>query len=404
MAKAEYVPPPDPDFEKLAQEGLAAWRRDRPTVIAFDTETTGLTHADRPFCVTVAWIRQPPKMEYIGPGPGPKNVMGSDGVVYPYGKWKGLKESGPAVESAYFELFKYDASEAVREILSGSLTWVGHNLKFDVQKTLLDGLTPAEVIDLAEWHDTEGLAHLDNEHRPKRLKDLAVSVLGYDDVIEVELKSKPGAFKKVSREKYELDEVRRKMGLKQADGYEVLPRAVILPYALKDAEFTIQLYDQLRPRVSRFDDLEGLYSQEMEVSRVLLDMEGRGLAVDVDRVNAKVKEYTKRVLMHEMKIETIVGRPVGKDMKGGEFNPASNPQLRSFFTEAGFERDSYDAENLAQIDHPLAAALLEYRDDAKMLSTYLLPIQNETVDGILHPSFRQHGTVTGRMSSGASEG
>ena len=367
-AKEAYCPPDDPDFERLATEGLAAYRRDRPAVIAFDTETTGLTFADRPFCVTVAWYT-------------------SDGI-----------------ENHYFELFKYDASEAVREILASTPTLIGHNVKFDLMKVFEAGLLSRDRINGQILHDTEASAHLDDEHRSKRLKDLAVSVLGYDDTITVELKTKPGEFKEVSREKHELDEVRRKLKLTLDDGFEPIPRGVLVPYALKDAEFTLELHARLFPRIERYPDLLDLYHQELELTRVLIDMELAGMAVDGAYVEEKVKEYTKRVVKHEIGIEQIVGRPVGKDTKGGEFNPQSNPQIRDYFEAAGFPREKYDEENLKTIEHPLAKALLELRGDAKLLNTYFVPLRDEPVDGILHPSFRQHGTVTGRMSSGAAQG
>jgi hypothetical protein len=40
----------------------------------------------------------------------------------------------------------------------------------------------------------------------------------------------------------------------------------------------------------------------------------------------------------------------------------------------------------------------------KILNTYLLAIKRGEKDGVFHPSIRQHGTVTGRTSSGGAKG
>lgn len=374
MAKAPWEPPPDPDFQELAAHAYGMWESDRPDVLAFDTETTGVAFNDEPFCVTGAW---------------PSDIFGH--------------------ASGYIEIADGDKERRgmVSRMLKETPIWVGHNLKFDIQKCLLSGLiTQSDVQARSEknyLHDTQALAHLDNEHRLKGLKHLAVELLEYDDTIDVPYsgaRGKAGETRKVSKEKYELDTARRKLGLTKDDGFERVPRAILVPYAIRDAEFTLRLYDLLLPQITRHEDLHSLYLQEMELMVVLLEMEEAGLGVDEEYVKARVTEYRNRVLRHEHAVSEIVGKPVGPGED--EFNPASAPQIKAFFTAEGLERDSYDAENLKQMDHPLAAALVAMRADAKLLSTYFIPMLNETENGILHPSFRQHGTVTGRMSSGAA--
>jgi DNA polymerase I-like protein with 3'-5' exonuclease and polymerase domains len=87
------------------------------------------------------------------------------------------------------------------------------------------------------------------------------------------------------------------------------------------------------------------------------------------------------------------------------FNPASPDQVGEYFAAHGFVRDSYDAEALGAITHPLAPKLLEYRSDKKILDSYFVALQRDTgADGIFHPSLRQHGTVSGRTSAGAERG
>lgn len=364
--RSEWEAPPDPDFEKLAREGYAMWEADRPKVVAFDTETTGVEFVDTPFCVTVAWEHQ--------------------------GKLTGH----------YFELVHFDSREAVRRILATPIL-VGHSTKFDLQKCVSGGMLDRDTLDGHMIEDTQVMAHLLDENRERGLKELAVSLLGYDDTIEVEVASGPnkGAKRLVSREKHEVQVARRKLKLKKADGYEKLPRGIIVPYAISDALHTLGLYRYLKPQLARHEDMTAKYREEMELCLVLLDMEIAGLGVNDEYVREQLREYTKRVIKHDNEVARIVGRPVGKDPET-EFNPASNPQLKEFFTAAGFQRDSYNRTALEKIDHPLARLLVQRRKDSKMLETYFRAIEREERDLILHPSFKQN-VSTGRMSSGKYE-
>lgn len=377
-----WTPPPDPDFDVLEFKCRDAWHRDSPTVIAFDTETSGFKFDDSAFCVTLAW-------------------HGVNGV-----------------EGFYIELNTQGRIFLARAILAEATHLIGHNIKFDLIRAMNKGFLDAETLSKAHIHDTEALAHLDDEYRKKGLKELAVTLLNYDDTIEKVYKSgkRVGEKYKVAREKVELEEAKKwakkKYGYNSVGdfGYDVLPRGVIVPYAIMDAVWTLQLYDLLRPEVEKFDDLWGLYIQEMALTRVFLKMEQRGMAVDVAYVETKRREYARRVLDFDLEIEKLVGKTVRRGKiprseREGAFNPSSSaPDVANFLTEAGFPSESYDAKHLRKIDHPLAKVVLEMREADKILTTYLTPIINEEIDGIIHPSIRQHGARTGRVSSGKQTG
>lgn len=53
---------------------------------------------------------------------------------------------------------------------------------------------------------------------------------------------------------------------------------------------------------------------------------------------------------------------------------------------------------IKRIDHPVAAAMLRYRAADKQLSSFIDGWKPFLVNGRLHPSFKLHGTVTGRLS------
>jgi DNA polymerase-1 len=311
--------------------------------LAVDTETTGVAFFDVPVIVTTAWV----------------DWMDDNNV------------------HTSFHTLPDDAEEVKYRIAEAD-ELVFHNAKFDLQKLALAGILDPNNLDPLAVYDTECLAHLLDEHRRKGLKFLAREILGEEtdeeDVIRKE---------------------RRRLKLTKKDGYDKLPREVIEPYARKDAEFTIRLHDLLRPRVEASENLLRLLRLEQRLSFVLLRMENRGMGVKVEYVEEAAREYASKALTLEMAIRDRVGSE--------SFNPNSPKQLTEAFAAIGIDLESTDKATLAGLDDPLAQQILDLRTLKKIHGTYLKAILDEQRDGILHPSYRQHGTRTGRMSSGEAE-
>lgn len=328
----------------MADRALEEYQRDQPRAVAVDTETTGVTFFDEPFCVTVAWAD-------------------ANGGSIP-------------LTSHYLELGHADT--AVDEILSATESLVFHNAKFDLQKLILTGhLERSEILPEA-LEDTEACAHLLNEHQLKGLKKLAKELLGED-----------------GEETEDIKAARKELKLKKSDGYDLLPRDVLVPYAVKDAEYTLRLYQLLKPQIEAVDDLAQLYRAEMELTLVLLDMEAKGMGVDVPYVEKQAKDYNRKILAQTLLIQEITGEE--------DINPNSPKQIKEAFEELGVTLDATNKLALRHVEHPLAGALLELRSLSKMHGTYLKPIVEEQRDGVMHPWFRQHKTRTGRMASGGAE-
>ena len=140
---------------------------------------------------------------------------------------------------------------------------------------------------------------------------------------------------------------------------------------------------------------------EIPLSRVLTDMENEGFLVDWDALTAygKVLEEQIAALMQSI-----------YDSVGHEFNLNSPKQLgEALFvklglpakkkTKSGFSTSAEVLEEL-KYQHPAVEQLLEYRQLAKLKSTYvdgLLAVRGE--DGRVHTTFNQTETRTGRISS-----
>jgi len=308
-------------------------------LLAIDTETTGVGWHDEAFMISVADGDMAKVWD--------KRIMTSK-------EWASVLEQ-------------------VAQLLNAADRIIMHNAKFDLQKLARLGV-PVELM-LSKFEDTQCIAHLIDEHQPTGLKPLARKYLNQttdeDEVLKV---------------------WRRKNKMKKEDGYYPIPHEILAPYAIKDAEFTLQLYTTLYPRLHK--DLYPLYDMEKELTSVLLRIEAQGMHVDRKYVTQKRKEYGDRIYRTKRRIGELVGE---------EFNPQSHQQVLAALGERGLVVSSTSKDALKEVDDELAGLILELREANKIKSTYFDALDTEAKDGVLHPNFRQHGTRTGRMSSGAAE-
>lgn len=323
------------------------FKLDAPDIVAVDTETSGIAFHDAAFCVTASW-RAP------------------DGTL----------------TSAYFDVDEDESgtrAEMVRQMLGGTPTWVFHNAKFDLQKLALGGMLPDGPLCL---HDTQTIFNLINENERKALKILAKSILGEETDEDEKLKV-----------------VRRKLKLTKDDGYHLLPREVVVPYAMKDTEFTLRLFETLWPRFLKLVELDpplmDVYQEEIAVSEVLRKWEANGIALDLEYLQSTTDEYSIKVMEGWGRIQKLTG------VTDPKF-PNSPQQLLRAFSERGFELENTQEATIAKLDDDLARELLQYRSDKKMHKTYLKGLLDEQVDGVVHPWFNPTGARTGRMSSGSA--
>ncbi len=146
------------------------------------------------------------------------------------------------------------------------------------------------------------------------------------------------------------------------------------------------------------------YEIEMPLVTVLSVMEENGVKIDSQNLRNISEEFGKHI--HELE-ESIY------TMAGVRFNIASPRQLG----EVLFDKLQLDAkakktktgqyatgeEVLQKLagKHPIINAILEYRSYTKLKSTYLdaLPALINPKDGLIHTSYNQAVTATGRLSS-----
>lgn len=338
---------------------------DAPAIVAFDTETTGLGYYDQPFGATLSW----------------RSPTGA------------LRNGYYDLESDNAGLRRYE----LRQALMACPAWVGHNLKFDLQKGLLHGIFGWHGIQSRTMHDTQTLFYLLDENEKRGLKPLAVKYLGLDDNITRIYQSgaKKGETYTRSKQDYAMEKERTRLGLTKDDGYHLLDRRVLIPYALKDTDFTLQLYELFYPRVEALD-LLAVYRDEMDTSEVFLRIEADGFKLDMPYLKETASAYGVKV----MKLMTQIVKESGR----ADFNPGSWQQIQAHFAKRGVHIENTQADTLKELDDPFARLIVQFREDSKVHKTYLLGLLDEQRDGLVMPWFNPLGARTGRTSSsGAKE-
>ena len=181
-----------------------------------------------------------------------------------------------------------------------------------------------------------------------------------------------------------------------------VPLETAYRYAAEDADFTLQLATNLEGTFPMEEGSENqkLFNLEHELLPILAQMEINGIHLDSAALNEYNAELTAGIATAEQQIYKAVGH---------EFNVASPKQLQTVLFEElglptgkktmrGYSTDTSVLEELAAVN-PVPKMILEYRELAKLQSTYVETLPKLTDNlGRIHTSFIQTGTATGRLS------
>jgi DNA polymerase-1 len=175
-------------------------------------------------------------------------------------------------------------------------------------------------------------------------------------------------------------------------------------YAAEDADVTLQLHQALWPQLEAEPRLKTLYENiEQPLVPVLYRMERTGVLVDRELLKRQSAELAARML--ELQAQAHVEA-------GGRFNVDSPKQLQEILfgklgipvmrkTPTGQPSTAEDVLEELAATHELPKLILEYRQIAKLKSTYTdkLPEQIDPQTGRIHTSYHQAVAATGRLSS-----
>ena len=277
---------------------------------------------------------------------------------------------------------------------------VGHNLKFDIHFLRELGIS---IMDSAV-RDTMVAAALIDEHLPSYSLDfVGKKYVGEGKAIETYQKLSVLFGGKATREA-------QMMNLVKA------PWEVIRDYAIPDATTTLKLW-QWQEKELLDQELMDVWKVEMRLLNVLVDLERRGVRVDVQAAERAVRDISDIVRREQKELN---------DLAGFEVNPNPSKTIAQLFkpekddsgrwrlidgtyaetTEGG--APSINAEVLRRMQHPAAGKILKLRQLIKTRDTFLLGhILGHHHDGVIHANFNQTksdndlGTGTGRLSCNA---
>ncbi len=267
--------------------------------------------------------------------------------------------------------------EGLRNILEDpDVLKIGQNIKYEMMILAQRGISLRGIS-----FDTMIASYLLNPSRPNHnLGEIALEYL--------------------SRRKTPITELIGK-GRSQKSMAEV-PVERVTAYACEDSDLTFRLGNVLSKEL-RKENLEELFeTMERPLIGVLASMEQAGVAIDAPLLKELTGEMDRKLKKLTQDIF---------EMAGSEFNINSPKQLQEILfrklrlpilkrTKTGASTDAWVLEQLAVI-HPLPKTIVQYREIAKLKSTYVdtLPNLVHPKTGRIHASFNQTVTATGRLSS-----
>jgi DNA polymerase-1 len=316
------------------------------TVVAFDTETTGLdTRTDT--MVGFSFAIDEARAYYV---PIAHNYLGV----------------GDQIERSV-------ALEAIVRLMRSRV--VGQNLKFDLGLLYRMGLE-----EITPHADTMIMAWLLDPGSKVGLDALAHKMFGYT----------MRSFKET---------------VKKGENFASVPIEEATFYAAEDAWMTLRLFHALSHLFTLADPRIAEEAREVEYPfiNVLIRMEAQGIKVDTDYLHRIRTEMSRRLdaltrtiydeagtefnIRSTQQLGAVLFQQLG--LKGGKK------------TKTGYSTNEAVLQKLRDA-HPIISHILEYREYQKMLSTYVEPLmklaQNDPGHRV-YTHFLQTGTATGRLSS-----
>lgn len=299
-------------------------------------------------------------------------------------KLLGVSLSWKEGEAYYVNINHADGEERLKK-LSGILEnpkvkKYGHNMKYDYKVFLRAGTSLAPLT-----FDSMIASYLINPgSRQHSLDAIAFSEFGYEMQPITDLIGKPGKAGQLAMDQVPLE----KLGW----------------YSCEDADFTFRLVQKLGSELASKGGEELLRKIEMPLIPVLADMELTGITINVPFL----ARMSKRVKTDLAKLEKSIYAAAGS-----QFNINSPAQLKEVLfeklkistqgigkTKTGFSTAAAELEKIKDA-HPIIPMMMEHRELAKLLSTYLdaLPALVHPVTGRVHTEYNQVVAATGRLSS-----
>ena len=175
-------------------------------------------------------------------------------------------------------------------------------------------------------------------------------------------------------------------------------------YAAEDADVTLRLWRVLKPRLAAERRMTVYETLERSLVDVVARMEMRGIAVDRQILSRLSGDFAQTLARLEHEIHELAGEPFspGSPKQIGDilFGKMGLPGARKTAT-GQWATGANILDELAAAGHELPKKLLEWRQLAKLKSTYTDALQGymHPETGRVHTCYSLAATTTGRFSS-----
>ncbi len=175
-------------------------------------------------------------------------------------------------------------------------------------------------------------------------------------------------------------------------------------YAAEDADVTYRLWARLKPRLAQEAATRVYERVDRPLVPTIAAMEQEGIKVDVDQLRTLSSEFAHQMAALEVEIHEIAGFKfaVGSPKQLGEVLFEKMALKSGRKGKAGaHSTDAAELERLAGQGEPIAQKVLDWRQVAKLKSTYTDALQEQInpETGRVHTSYSLIGAQTGRLSS-----
>lgn len=251
---------------------------------------------------------------------------------------------------------------------------VAYNLKFDVPFLEKEGF------------DTGGKQLIDVIVMARLTESSSVNTLSLTETISRRFGPNNAAYDKETKQILVKNKWNR--------DFSMCPSEILGPYCEKDAYWTLKVYEDSLAKIKKSNQ-EGVWRTQIDLTRVLLDMERQGIQIDQRYASEVLNKLSVRSGDIQDRIESLAGQV---------FNISSPQQVGTYFNSVGIHSpmktasgaEAWNEGALVQVNHPVAGLIRQHRTLAKLKSTYIQPYIETSV---MHTTFANWGTVTGRLSS-----
>ncbi len=243
-------------------------------------------------------------------------------------------------------------------------------------------------------------------------RGLEVTPLGFDSMIAewvINPASRNLGLKRLAwvRLNYEMTEIEELIGSgKDQVTMAEVPIRSAAPYAVADAVVVLRLMPILLEELERVDSVELFETMEMPLIPVIASMEMAGIRLDPGYLQKMSLQLESKMETLEESIFEAVGRKFNlnspKQLSEALFSTLKIPPPdKTNKTASGYFSTAADVLEDIRGDHPVPDWVLEYREYAKLKSTYVDALQEQInpETGRVHTSYNQTGSVTGRIAS-----